>query len=72
MTIEELRPYQDATVVLHLRDGEIAAVRVVFVDAEYEDLTVDIIQSNREYKGPKGSAYTISAADVVSVEPPSD
>ncbi len=67
MTIEELRPYQDETVILHLRDGEIATVKIVFVDAEYEEIIVDVVQSNREYKGPKGSAYTIAASEVVSV-----
>jgi hypothetical protein len=72
MTIEELRPNQDATVVLHLRDGEIATVRIVYVDAEYGDIMVDVIQSNREYKRPEGSAYTITASEVVSVNSLSD
>ena len=69
MTILELRPYQDKTVVLRLHDGEIVTVKILFVDAEYEDIIVDIIRSSRpaEYKGPTDAAYTIRAADISSV-----
>jgi hypothetical protein len=69
MTITELRPFQDQTVILRLRDGEIATAKIAFVDAEYEDIVVDIVQTNRpeQYKGPPDSAYTIRAADIASV-----
>ena len=67
MTIAELEPYQDKTVVLHLHDGEIATVKIAYVDAEYEDIVVDIFHTNRPegYKVPISScAFTIRAADV--------
>jgi hypothetical protein len=52
MTIAELRPYQDKTVILNLHDGETATVKIAFVDAD-EDIIVDLINTNRpeEYKG---------------------
>jgi hypothetical protein len=70
MTIAELRPYQDKTVILHLHDGEIATVKVAFVDVEYQDLIVDIINTNRsqKYKGPANSAHVIRAADLAAIE----
>ena len=70
MTVDELRPYQDKTVVLHLHDGEIATVRIAFVDTEYGDITVDIIHTNRpeQYKGSPDSAYAIRAVDIASVD----
>jgi hypothetical protein len=70
MTIDELRPYQDKTVVLHLDDGEIASVKIIFVHTEYGDITVDIVHTNRleKYKGLADSAYAILAADIASVD----
>ena len=69
MTIAELRPYQDKTVVLNLHDGETVSVKILFVDAEYEDIIVDIIHTSRpeHYKWPN-CAYTIQAADIVSID----
>jgi hypothetical protein len=69
VTVSELKPYQDKIVVLHLKDGEIATAKVLFVDAEYEDIIVDIIATNRHYKnkGPANPAYTISVAVLTSV-----
>lgn len=70
MTIAELKPYQDKRVILHLHDGETATVTVTFVDAEYEDIIAEIIETNRpeKYKGPSNAVYTIPAADLASVE----
>jgi hypothetical protein len=70
MTVSELRPFQDKIVVLHLKDGEIATVKVWFVDAEYEDIIVDIIATNRpdEYKGPANSSYTIPIGSLASAQ----
>jgi hypothetical protein len=70
MTIDELRPYQDMTVILRLHDGEIAKARILFVDMEYEDIIVDVINSNRsqEYKGSASDAYAIRVGDLASVE----
>jgi hypothetical protein len=69
MTIAELRPYQDKTVILGLADGEITTGKIVFVDAEYEDIIVDIVSTNRpdNYRD-SDSAYTIAAIDLISVE----
>lgn len=70
MTIAELKPYEDKTVVLHLTDGEIATAKIAFVDAEYEDIIVDIIDTNRpqQYKQSiRLAAFTIKASDLASV-----
>lgn len=69
MKIEELRPYQDQTVTANLHDGEVAVVKIVFVDLEYQDVIVDVLESNRTYSGPANAVYTIRAADIASVDP---
>lgn len=55
---------------LHLADGEVLSVEIYFVDVEYEDIIVDVLETSKpeNYKGPKNSAYTIKATDVISVE----
>ena len=68
MTVAELKPLEDKTVALRLRDGEVATANVIFVDAEYEDIIVDIVTTNHPltYRGPSNAAYTIPAAEVES------
>ena len=70
VTVAELKPYEDKTVLLHFRDGEVATVKVVFVDAEYEDIIVDIVTTNRPhiYKNLSSAAYTISAVEIERAE----
>jgi hypothetical protein len=75
MTISDLKPYQDKTVVLRFRDGEVAKVKVAFVDVEHEDIIADIVETNRpeKYKAPLSScAFAILAADLSSVKEISD
>lgn len=71
MTIAELRRYQDKTVVLRLNDGEIATAKIAFVDVEYEDIIVEILETNRpeQYRLPINStAFTIRASDLAFVQ----
>lgn len=66
MTIAELLPYQDKTVILNPHDGEVATVKIAFVDSKNEDIIVDIIHTNNpvQYKGQSDSAYSIRASDI--------
>ena len=70
MTIAQLRGLQNCTVVLRLTDGEVLMSRINFVDLEYEDIVIDVLETNRpeQYKGPKNSAYAIKAEDIASIE----
>ncbi len=71
MQIAELKPYEDKTVILHLRDGEISTAKIVFVDAEYEDIIVDIVQTNRPetYHKPIGlSSFAVRLSDLDFIE----
>jgi hypothetical protein len=69
VTITELREFQDATVVLQLNDGEVLRAKIAFADIEYEDIILDILETNKpeHYKDPN-SAYTVKASDVASVQ----
>ena len=69
VTILELKPFQDQVVVLRLKDGETLRAKVHFVDQEYEDIIVDVIETNQpeHYKDPN-SAYTVQAAEILTVE----
>ena len=68
MTISELRAFQDREVTLQLKDGELLRAKVAFVDLEYEDIIVNVIETNQpeHYKDPN-AAYTVAASDVISV-----
>jgi len=70
MTIEELKVFEDRTVVLRLTDGEVLTANVAFVDREYEDIIVDVLETTQphHYKVPN-AAYAIPVAEIVSVEP---
>jgi len=70
VTIAQLRGLQKCTVVLRLTGGEVLMSRINFVDLEYEDIVIDVLETNRpeQYKGPKNSAYAIKAEDIASIE----
>ena len=71
MKITEVKPYEGKTVILHLRDGETATAKIAFVDAEYEDIIVDIVQTNRPeiYQKPVGSsAFAVQLSDLELIE----
>jgi hypothetical protein len=69
MTIDQLREYQDRVVILRRTDSEVLKARADFVDLEYEDLVVDILETDRpvQYRGPKNAVYTVRAADIASI-----
>jgi hypothetical protein len=71
MKITELKPYEGKTVILHMHDGETATVKIALVDAEYEDIIVDIIQTNRPevYQKPiDRSAFAVRLSDLDFIE----
>jgi hypothetical protein len=71
MTVAELKPFEDEIVTLHLRDGEIATAKIAYVDAEYQDIIVDVLSTNRPdlYKVPiTNSAFTFPVSDVSFVQ----
>jgi len=69
VTIEQLREFQDCIAVLRLVDGERLKAKISFVDREYEDIIVDVLETNptEHYKDPN-ACYTVKASDVASVE----
>jgi hypothetical protein len=71
MKISELKEFQDREVILKLADGETLRALTSFVDRKYEDIIVDILDTDRPdtYKTP-GAAYTIPASDILSVTIP--
>jgi hypothetical protein len=71
MKITEFKPYEDNTVILHMREGEIATAKIAFVDAEYEDIIVDVVQMNRPeaYQKPIGSSvFAVRLSDLNIIE----
>jgi len=69
MRISDLKQLVDRTVTLHMTDGETAKVRVDFVDEEYEDIIVALLETSRpeHYRAPCAE-YTFAAGDIVSAE----
>ena len=70
MTIAQLQEFQDIMAILRLTNGEVLKARIDFVDLEYEDIIVKVLETNmpEQYNGPENSAYAVKAADVISVE----
>jgi len=67
--IGEVRNLQNKTVVLQLTDGEMAIVKVNSVDIQYEDIMVDVLETNMPGAYPQfrqDSCFTIRAADILS------
>ena len=69
MRIADLNRLLDRTVTLRLKDGEIAKVKVTFVDEEAGELSAAVVESSRpeHYCGPC-ALHTFVAADIVSAE----
>jgi len=70
VTIAQLQEFQDCTAIFRLTNGEVLKARIDFVDLEYEDIIVKVLETNmpEQYKGPKNAVYTVKATDVTSVE----
>jgi hypothetical protein len=68
LKISELKPFQGCEVALHLKDGEVLRTKVVLVDSGYEDIIVDVLETNQpeHYKDPNAS-YTVAASGIISV-----
>jgi hypothetical protein len=69
MTRDELKQFEDQIVVLHLSDGERLKAKLMFVDLEYEDVIVAVLETNQpqHYKYPK-TVYTVQNATIQSVD----
>lgn len=54
---------------LSLKDGEQLHANLCFADLEYQDIVVNVLQTNQpeHYKDPDAS-YSIPAAEVLAVE----
>ena len=69
LELMDLRQFLDKTVVLHMTDGENAKVRVDFLDQEYEDIIVKVLEtSHPEHYRDNSAAYTVAAADIASAK----
>ena len=67
MELMDLRQFLDKTVVLHTTEGKTAKVRVDFVDEEYEDIIVAVLEtSHPEHYRDNSAAYAFAAADIAS------
>jgi hypothetical protein len=69
MRINDLKKFMDRTVTLRMKDGEIAKVKVNFVDEEREDITAAVVESSHSerYRAPC-AVYTFAAMDIESAE----
>lgn len=69
MRINELKHLVDTTVTLRMRDGEIAKVKVNFVDEEYENIAALVVETScPEHHRAPCAVHTFAAEDIVSAE----
>jgi hypothetical protein len=67
--LSDMKPLSDKRATLRLSNGEIATVKVIFVDEEYEDIIVEVLKTSHpdQYRD-SSAAYTFAAKDIVSAE----
>jgi hypothetical protein len=73
MTVRELKAFEGKFALLTCGDGEVIRAKIVFVDAEYRDVIVDVTNTSNPHKWPEGHptsdcAYTLSLTEIKSVE----
>ncbi len=69
MRIDELKPFLNRTVILHMTNGEFAKVNVTFVDEDDGEIFAAIVETSTPEKFRQACAvHTFAAADIVSVE----
>jgi hypothetical protein len=67
--IGNLKKFQDCTVVLQLIDGETLKAKIALVDGEYDDIVVEVVQTNKpEHYKDLNSADVVKAADILTIE----
>lgn len=69
MRIDDLKPFVDKTVIIRMNDGEIAKVKVSFINEEDEDLMAVVVESScaDRYRGAC-ALHTFAASDIGSIE----
>lgn len=69
MRVDDLKPFVDKTVTIRMNDGEIAKVKVSFINEEDEDLIAAVAESScaDRYRGAC-ALHTFAARDIASVE----
>ena len=71
LRIDDLKQFVDKTVTVHMNDGEIAKVKVTFVDEESEDIVGAVEETSRPDRYRAACAlHTFAAADIASIESP--
>jgi hypothetical protein len=69
MRIDDLKQFVDKTVRVRMKDGEIAKVKVNFVDEEDEEIIAAVVETScpDHYRAPC-ALHTFAAADIARVE----
>ena len=71
MRIDDLKQFVDKTITVRMNDGEIAKVKVTFVDEEHEDIIGAVEETScPDHYHTACAVYTFAAADIASVELP--
>jgi len=71
MRIADMKQLVDKTVTVHMNDGEIAKVKITFVDEESGDIIGAVEESSRPDRYRAACAvHTFAAADIASIEWP--
>jgi hypothetical protein len=69
MRIDDLKQFVDRTITLRMKDGEIAKVKVSFVDEEDEDVIAAVLESScPEHRRAPCALHTFASRDIVSTE----
>lgn len=69
MRVEDLRPFLDRTVTLCMTNGEVAKVKVNFIDEDDGEIFAALVETSapENYRQPC-ALHIIAAADIASAE----
>jgi hypothetical protein len=69
MTLQELKQFDGKVVLVRLTDGEILKAKLSWFGWEYDDVLVDVIETNQpEHYHDPNAAYTVECAMIESIE----
>jgi len=69
MRIDDLKQFADKTITIRMNDGEIAKVKVNFVDEEHQDMIAAVEETScPDHHRAACALRTFAAADIASVE----
>jgi hypothetical protein len=70
MQFSDVKPFEDREATIQMIDGEQLRAKIVFVDSEYDDVIVDVLETNRpaQYRTVNQKcSYALPLSELVAI-----